>query len=65
MVNGVLSRHHLERDILSNDYVSSSLKSKFFLNLFNSKNESGKDFVWEIKSNSIQNSRWIDAVKKI
>jgi len=35
-----------------------------FLNLFNSKGESGEVFVWKIKSNSIQNSAWIGAVKK-
>jgi len=53
-----------ERDIWSNHYVQSSLKSFSFLNPFNSKGESEEDFVWKIKSNSIQNSARIDAVKK-
>ena len=37
-----------------------------FLNPFNSNGESGEDFVWEIKSSSIQiqNSAWIGVVKK-
>jgi len=48
-----------ERDIWFNHYVQSSLKSESFLNPFNSKGESGEDFVWKIKSNSIQNSAWI------
>ena len=48
-----------ERDIWSNHYVSSSLKPKSFLNPFNSKGESAKDFVWETKSISNQNSTWI------
>ena len=41
------------------------MKSKSFLNPFNSKGESGEDFVWKIKTNSIQNSARIDAMKKI
>ena len=41
------------------------MKSKSFLNPFNSKAESGEDFVWKIKSNSIQNSSRIGAMKKI
>jgi len=53
-----------EKDIWSNDYVLGSLRSKSFLNLFNSKGESREDFVWEIKGNSIQNSAWVGAVKK-
>jgi len=48
----------------SNHYVPSSLKPESFLNPFNSKGESGEDFVWKIKSNSIQNFAWISAVKK-
>jgi len=53
-----------ERDIWSNHYVPSSLRSESFVNPFNSKAESGEDFVWESKGNSIQNSAWIGAVKK-
>ena len=52
------------KGIWSNHYVPSSLKPKSFLNPFNSKGESGEDFVWEIKSNSIQNFAWIGVVKK-
>ena len=40
------------------------MKSKSFLNPFNSKGESGEDFVWKIKSNSIKNSARIGAMKK-
>jgi len=54
-----------EREIWYNHYLRSSLKSKSFLNPFNSKDESGEDFVWKIKSNSIQNSARIGAMKKI
>jgi len=50
---------------LSNNYVPSSFKPESFLNPFNSKGESVEDFVWKIKSNSIQNSAWVAAVKKI
>jgi len=53
-----------EKDICSNHYVPSSLKPQSFLNPLNSKGKSGEDFVWEIKSNSIQNFAWIGAVKK-
>ena len=52
------------KDIWSNHYVPSSLKPESFLNPFNSKGESEEDFVWKIKSNSIQNFAWIGAVKK-
>jgi len=44
-----------KKDIWFNHYVQSLLKSESFLNSFNSKGESGEDFVWEIKSISIQN----------
>jgi len=45
-----------EKDIWSNHYVPSSLKSESSLNLLNSKDISGEYFVWETKSNSIRNS---------
>ncbi|XP_068466419.1 uncharacterized protein [Phaseolus vulgaris] len=54
-----------EREIRYNHYLRNSLKSKSFLNPFNSKGKSGEDFVWKIKSNSIQNSARISAMKKI
>jgi len=53
-----------EKDICSNHYVPCSLKLKSSLNPLNSKAKSGENFVWEIKSNSIQNSAWISALKK-
>jgi len=53
-----------ERDIWSNHYVPSSLKPQSFLNPFNSEGENAKDFVWETKSISIQNSIWVGVVKK-
>jgi len=40
------------------------LKPQSFLNPFNSKGESAKDFVWETKIISIQNFAWVGAVKK-
>jgi len=62
-INGMLLTSS-ERDIWSNHYVPSSLKLQSFLNPFNSEGESAKDFIWETKSISIQNSAWIGAVKK-
>jgi len=44
--------------------VSSLLKLEYSLNPLNSKGKSEEDFVWEIKSNSIQNYAWIGAVNK-
>ena len=45
-----------ERDVWSNHYIPSSLKPEHFLNPFNSTGESARDFVWETKSISNQNS---------
>jgi len=53
-----------ERDIWSNHYAPSSLKSVPSLNHFNSKDKSAQDFVWETKSSSNHNSAWVAAVKK-
>jgi len=43
---------------------SKLIEVRTFLKSFKFQGKSGEDFVWEIKSNSIQNSAWIDALKK-